>query len=132
MKQPLTIEQFRNSACSHLNPHLFVNIYAKKSKYGNKKTEVNGIKFDSIKEANYYKKLLILLKAGEIGLLELQVPYELNPGGTHSLKYVADFRYTETKTGEQKVIDVKGMRTAVYKKKRKLMKKIFNITIIEI
>jgi hypothetical protein len=104
----------------------------KKSKYGNEKTEVGGILFDSKREAKRYKELLILLKAGVIGLLERQISYELNEGGTHSLKYIADFRYILCATGETVVEDAKGMRTVVYKKKKRLMKQVWGITIKEV
>ena len=87
--------------------------------------------FDSIKEANRYKELLILLKAGEIGHLELQVPFELNEGGTHSYKYVADFVYLDARTGQKIVEDTKGHRTREYLKKRRLMKKVHGINILE-
>jgi len=103
---------------------------AKKSKYGNKKTEVDGIVFHSQREADRWAILKLLVKAGEIGFLERQVPYELNEGGTHSLKYYADFRYI-TKDGEQVVEDSKGAKTKVYLKKRRLIKKIYGITIKE-
>lgn len=131
-KMGFTLKDIQNSAVGHLNAHLFQEPEAKKSKFRNTKTEVNGIKFDSKKEAEYYKKLLILLKAGEIGFLELQVPYELNEGGSHSLKYVADFVWTDSHTGERVVCDVKGFRTVEYRKKRRLMLKIHNIKIKEV
>lgn len=105
---------------------------SKKSKYGNKKTEVDGIVFDSKKEANRWKFLRVLLKAGAIAFLERQVEYELNPGGTHSLKYRCDFRYMISGTGEMVVEDVKGMRTKIYLKKKKLMKKVHGIEIKEV
>jgi hypothetical protein len=73
-----------------------------------------------------------LLKAGEIGLLKRQVEYELNPGGTHSLKYYSDFEYIITATGDHIVEDVKGFRTREYLKKRRLMKKVHGIDIIEL
>lgn len=101
----------------------------KKSKYGNKKVLVDGIEFDSQKEAFRYQHLKILLSAGLISDLRLQVPYELNPGGTHSLKYVADFVYWQE--GKEVVEDSKGYRTKEYRKKRRLMKKVHNITILE-
>jgi hypothetical protein len=107
-------------------------VKGKQSKYRNKKTEINGIVFDSEKEANRYRQLLWMLKAGVIGLLQLQVPYELNEGGTHSLLYIADFVYVERKTGKTIVEDVKGWRTQEYKKKRRLMKKVHGIVIKEI
>lgn len=107
----------------------------KKSKYNNNKKEVDGIVFDSEREAARYGVLKLRRKAGEIGLLQLQVPYELNAGGTHSMKYVADFVYIETKTGKTIVEDVKSEFTAtlpLFKKKKKLMKKLFKIEVIEI
>lgn len=116
------------------NQHLFepAKKEKKKSNRGNIPTEVNGIKFDSRKEAERYKTLLLLVKAGEITLPELQVPYELNEGGSHSYKYIADFRYRNQKTGELVVEDVKGgYLSPVYKKKRKLMKKLYGIEILE-
>lgn len=104
----------------------------KKSKYGNEKHEVDGIEFDSKREAERYGELKLLLKAGEIGLLQLQEPFELNPGGTHSLKYIADFVYLITATGEKVVEDAKGHRTREYIKKRRLMRKVHGIEIKEV
>ena len=130
-----TLDDIKKSPVASINQHLFEDTAKhrtpKKHKYGAKRTEVNGIVFDSAKEAKRYKELLILLKAGEIGLLELQVPYELNEGGTHSLKYIADFVYM-TKEGVKIVEDAKGYRTKEYLKKKRLMKKIHNITIKEV
>ena len=106
----------------------------KKSKYGNKKTEVDGIRFDSQKEAKRYSELKLLLKAGEIGLLELQVPFELKIDGKKVCKYVADFTYIDAKTGEQIVEDVKSTMTRklpTYRLKKKLMKQILGIEITE-
>lgn len=126
----ITIDDIKKSACFPRNQHLFVK-KIKKSKFGNKKKEVDGLIFDSQKEAKRYSELKLLLKAGEIGLLELQVDFELNEGGTHSLKYIADFVYLDARTGEKIVEDCKGYRTSIYKKKRRLMKKIYGITIKE-
>jgi hypothetical protein len=103
----------------------------RQSKYRNKQTFVDGIQFDSKKEAMRYKELKLLLKVGEIGFLQCQVPYELNPGGTHSLKYIADFEYVISKTGEKITEDTKGFLTREYKKKRRLMEKLFGIKIKE-
>jgi hypothetical protein len=104
----------------------------RKSKYGNNKAVVDNIKFDSKREANRYGELKIMLKAGIIGLLDLQVPFELNPGGSHSLKYIADFVYIIRATGEKVVEDAKGHRTREYIKKRRLMKKVHSIIIKEV
>ena len=102
----------------------------RRAKYNNQKVEYEGHVFDSKREYLRYRELLLLLKAGQIGQLRLQVPYELNPGGTHSYKYIADFVYIDKDAGLI-VEDCKGALTPVYKKKRRLMKKIHNITIKE-
>lgn len=97
--------------------------------------------FDSAKEFRVYDDLLIRLKAKEISNLRLQVPYELIPnqmlstGKTErSVKYIADFVYEED--GVTKVVDVKGYRKGtaygVFVIKRKLMKWVHGIEIIEI
>ena len=97
----------------------------KKSKYGNVKTTVDGIEFDSIKEADYYCQLKILKMAGEIKDFGLQEKYELQPmfkkdGVTHrSITYAADF-VIENNDGTTDVVDVKGFETQVFKIKRKL------------
>lgn len=133
-RKPFDLEQLKNSACAPLNPHLWGQEQekpAKKSKYGNKKTVVDDIVFDSIKEAERYRELKLMQKAGLIGLIELQVPFELNENGSYSYKYIADFCYVDMKTGERIIEDVKGMRTREYLKKKKLMKKVFNIEVKE-
>lgn len=100
-------------------------ITPKKSKYNNKKTEVDGITFDSKKEADYYCQLKILKRGGEIRDFGLQERYELQPtfkknGTTHrSITYVADFVIVNL-DGTTEVIDVKGVETQVFKIKQKL------------
>lgn len=132
MKTCFTIDDIKKSACGKLNNHLVaVGKILAKSKYGNKKTEMNSIWFDSAKEAGRYAALLIMEKANLIKDLQLQVEFELNEGGTHSLKYIADFVYTDCKTEEVIVEDVKGFKKVLYKKKAKLMQKIYGITIKE-
>ena len=133
-----TLEDVKSWMCPsvlELNKHLFEpeskTKAPKKSKYNNNKYEWEGIVFDSAKECNRYKHLLILLKQGIIGQLRLQVRYELNEGGTHKYEYVADFVYIDVERGLV-VEDVKGYRTEVYKKKRRLMKKIHGIDIVEV
>ena len=92
------------------------------NKYGNKKTIVNGIVFDSQKEANRYRELILLQKAGEISNLERQKSYLLLPAGhgERAVKYIADFVYMEN--GKLIVEDVKGFKTKEYIIKRKLFK----------
>lgn len=119
-----------------------------RSKYGAKKTVVDGLIFDSKREAKRWLELKQMEKAGEISGLRRQVPYELIPehrepdligprGGRtkgklieSSCKYVADFVYVD-KDGVQVVEDSKGFRTADYKIKRKLMYDRYGIRIKE-
>lgn len=95
------------------------------SKYGNKRTTVDGISFDSKLEASRYCELKLLERAGEIHSLQLQPAFELVPAFTkfgkryRAVKYVADFAYYD-KDGVYTVEDTKGFRTAVYALKRKL------------
>lgn len=115
----------------------FYKPYSRTPKYHNKKTVVDGITFDSKHEAERYKELRMLQIAGEISELRLQVPYELIPlmklnGETfRSTKYVADFVYKD-KNGNEIVEDAKGMKTDVYKLKKKLMAYIHHIIIQEV
>ena len=128
------------------------------SKFHNKKTLVDGIVFDSGKEAAYYKTLRDKQEAGEISGLRTQVIYELIPAiyeyreEVRHLKtkdkvvtkkkqiqsrtcYVADFVYTDNATGEERVVDVKSAITRkhpVYRLKKKMMLAFKGIKIIEI
>lgn len=104
------------------------------SKYGNKKTVVNGITFDSQKEAVRYSELMLLLRAGEIRNLKLQPEFTLKesfkmPDGERSgpTRYRADFSYEKlVRVGADtlvklKIEDVKGYHTKEYEIKKKLM-----------
>lgn len=93
-------------------------------KYNATKTEVDGITFDSKKEANEYANLRMLERAGVITGLVLQPRFELEPpftdneGKRHRGEYyVADFAYQQD--GQTIVVDVKGYPTAHYKSKAK-------------
>lgn len=94
------------------------------SKYHNTKTEVDGIRFDSKKEANRYCELKLLERQGLIANLELQPVFVLQEGKGLTIKYKADFRYLEP-DGNYVVEDVKskGTMTAVYRLKKKLLLK---------
>ena len=109
----------------------------KKSKYGNKKTMYNGILYDSIREADYAKILDIMLKKGIVTDVKRQVvfKYEVKYSFEKKFfikagKYICDFVVTY-KTGKIEVVDVKGYKTAKYKRDKKIMKKLFNIDIVE-
>lgn len=124
-----------------------------KGKYGARKTEVDGIVFDSKKEARRYVELKLLQEAGKITDLQRQVKYVLIPAQrAHSNEvyksgprkgcfkpgellerecaYIADFQYIED--GKLIVEDTKGMRTKEYIIKRKMMLHEYGIRIREI
>lgn len=105
------------------------------SKYGAKPTTIDGIRFASKKEGRRYRELKVLLKAGRIAELRLQVPYRIEVNGMLICTYKADFVYTEFDVatgGRLEVIeDCKGVRTPVYKLKAKLMRAIHGIEIQE-
>ena len=121
------------------------------NKYHNTKTEVDGIVFDSKKEAKYYLYLKQLEKEGKITDLQRQVQYELVPAVwrdeivhlktkdktvrrlvQRAINYVADFVYTDTATGATQVIDAKGFRLETYKLKKKMMRAFHGIDIKEV
>lgn len=102
----------------------------RRAKYGNKKTIVDGIKFDSKREAQRYGALQLMLKAGLISNLRLQVPYQITVNGMKVCKYVADFVYEDK--GVEIVEDVKGMKTPIYNLKKKLMKAVFGVVVSEV
>ena len=122
-----------------------------RSKYHAQKTFFNGIWFDSAREADRYSELLLLLRAGRISDLRLQVKYVLIPAqyevyerygkngkrlkdGKRCVEkecaYIADFVYKED--GKDVVEDVKGVRTKEYLIKRKLMLWVHEIRIKEV
>lgn len=121
------------------------------NKYYNKKCTVNGIIFDSRKEARRYQELLLLQRAGVIKSLQRQVKYVLIPAQYESFErygkngqeltpgkklierecaYVADFVYVED--GKTVIEDTKGMKTKDYIIKRKLMLYTHGIRIREV
>ena len=131
---------------------------ARRNKYGNIPTTVEGITFDSRLEARRYTELRLLERCGEISDLELQRRYELIPAQYEVIDtgevykrgprkgapkrrsrcveeaavYIADFVYRDNRTGEVVVEDTKGRYTKDYVIKRKLMYCIYNIKIKEV
>ena len=104
------------------------------TKYHNRKTMHQGIRFDSRKEADRYQELLLLEQAGLIRSIELQPRYNLIVNGHKLGFYRGDFRYEEVATGRSVLEDVKSpiTKTAVYQLKKKLIKAIYDIEISEI
>lgn len=124
------------------------------SKYLSQKITVDGILFDSKKEAGRYHVLKLMERAGKITGLRLQVPYELIPtqyeyytrfGKTgkrlkdgkrcieKSCSYIADFVYRDS-DGNLIVEDTKSpvTRTEAYRIKKKLMLQIYGVKIQEV
>lgn len=122
------------------------------SKYGNRKVTVDGISFDSKKEARRYTDLKLLARAGEISNIERQVKFVLIPAQYEVVErygkdgrrlrdakklierecaYIADFTYTDS-SGKYVVEDTKGMRTKDYIIKRKLMLHRYGIRVREV
>lgn len=108
-----------------------------RSKYHNKKVTLDGITFDSRKEAKRYQELRLLERAGAISDLQRQVAFILIPSQKvdgkvveRPVKYLADFVYTED--GEMVVEDTKGFKTADYIIKRKLMLYVHGVQIREV
>jgi len=113
------------------------------NKYKAVKTTIDGITFDSKREAKRYTELKLLEKAGHITHLELQPEYQITINGAKICKYKADFRYftvrqenreqytnskgewqTPTITGDKEgqiVEDVKGFKTPIYRLKKRLV-----------
>lgn len=117
-----------------------MNYIWKENKYKNKKCEYNGIKFDSIRERNYYIKLEGWQKFGLIKDLKMQVPFvlietfKLEDKTYRQIKYVADFTYT-TQDGKYHVVDVKSEATRkdkTYQLKKKLLAWRYGLEIEEV
>lgn len=97
------------------------------NKYHNKKLIIDGLKFDSDGEYQYWLKLSEMQEKGEIKGLQRQVrieilPKQLYPNGKvkhRAVHYVADFVY-EDKDGDTHYVDFKGIETAEFKIKQKL------------
>lgn len=121
-----------------------------RSKYHAKKVTVNGETFDSKKEYNRYCELSLLERAGAIADLQRQVKFVLIPAQYEKVwndkkkqyqngkclerecAYIADFVYTDLKTGLQTVEDTKGVKTKDYIIKRKLLLWRYDIRVREI
>lgn len=125
----------------------------RRRKYGNTKITVDGIQFDSKREAARYQELKLLERAGVISFLQRQTKFQLIPDQhapsnavytkgprkgqrkpgkllEKECSYIADFCYIQN--GETVVEDAKGYRTEVYRIKKKLMLERYGIHIKEV
>ena len=114
--------------------------YLVKNKYGAKKvTAPDGQKFDSQHEHQRWVILKLMERAGKIKDLRRQVKYVLIPAQRdargkileYECSYIADFVYYDCQLKQEVVEDAKGMKTDVYKIKKKLMLYIHDIQIKE-
>ena len=96
-------------------------------KFNAKRCEYSGIKFASKKELKRYQELELLQKHGEVIFFLRQVPFHLSGG----VKYVCDYLVFWA-SGDVTIEDVKGMRTPMYKLKKKQVQALYPITITEI
>ena len=96
------------------------------SKYNARRVTLDGHRFDSQREARRYEQLKALEAADKIAQLELQPRFELQAAfryrgeAIRKIEYVADFKYLDFERGGLVVEDVKGMKTDVYRLKKKL------------
>ena len=118
-------------------------------KYHNRKITIDGITFDSQKEASRWQELKLLERAGEVTDLKRQVKYTLIPAQyekvwnqeknrfekgkllEREIAYIADFVY-KNRLGLEVVEDVKGFKTPEYRIKRKLLLWELGIRIFEV
>lgn len=117
---------------------------AKRHKYGAKATVLDGIRFASQAEARRFAELKLLEKAGEIHGLTLQPGFPLVVQSPHESlptkigEYRADFYYCECRRRDKcdetrgVVEDVKGMKTPLYKWKKKHVEAQYGITVREV
>lgn len=100
----------------------------RQTKYNNRKTEVDGIVFDSALEARYYSELKLRAQTGDILFFRVQPRYLLQEGFEkegikhRKIEYVADFEVHHT-DGSIEVIDTKGVLTDVFRIKEKMFHK---------
>jgi hypothetical protein len=121
--------------CQQHNGAAFAELHIraeKRTKYNNKRIKVDGILFDSKKEADYYCDLKLMLKYGFILGFSIQCKFILQEGDEKikPICYIADFVvFYKDRTV---IIDTKGVRTDVYKLKKKMFEKRFGMKIIEV
>lgn len=93
-------------------------------KYGAKAVVVDGIRFDSIKEARYYSELKLRVRAGEVVTFLRQVPIHL-PGQT---RLVVDFLEFHA-DGTAHFVDTKGVQTPEFKLKKRQVEDLYPFTL---
>lgn len=103
---------------------------AKVSKYRAIPTRIDGIRFASIRESEYYSSLKLLQSQGTIRYFLMQVPFHL-PGKPTCVRYIVDFLEFWA-NGEIRFTDCKGARTRQFIDKKKLVEAKFPVEILEV
>jgi len=102
----------------------------RRNKYSAESSWIDGHRFASKAEAKYYMTLKLRERLGEVTDVRLQEPFVvLGPKGQVVTTYRADFVFWDVKEGRQRVIDVKGMQTPLFKLKKKVVEAFLGITI---
>lgn len=104
-------------------------------KYNNRRTALDGLIFDSRREAQHYRGLKALEARGEVSDIQCQVPFRLSVNGTHVCAWIADFTWVDPRSGEFHAVDVKSPFTRtlpVYRLKAKLFKAVMGFSIEEV
>ena len=123
----LTEQEYANLKLKRNNPDLVEAPPAPRpSKYHNIIEECDGIRFQSKKEAKYYRELCCRVHAGEVKYFLRQTPFHLKGG----VKYVVDFVEFWT-DGSVHYVDVKGHKTEMYRVKKRLVEAAYPIEIEE-
>lgn len=108
----------------------------KASKFNNTKIEIDGYKFDSIKESEFYGSLKLKKQAGLIKDFKMQVKFDIVVKNKHIANYFLDF-LVENNDGSLEYIDIKGkdsktnkfIKTSVFALKKRLVEAIYEIKI---
>jgi hypothetical protein len=125
-------------------PGVTVHTRPSTQKYGNHAVRVDGILFDSQREAARYQELQLLAQAGRISSIEIHPGFPLivkelhrvdGPEILHTVgMYHADFKYRDHRLGAWVIEDVKSQptKTEAYKLRKKIVEAVHGITITEI
>lgn len=102
----------------------------KRAKYGAKKTELDGVAYDSKAEANYAAMLKLRERAGEVAGVQIQRPFPILINGLSVGVYKADFCFIDHKEdGRLRIIDVKGFDTPLSRFKRKCVEAFYGVKV---
>lgn len=102
----------------------------RRRKFGNEPVVVDGHRFASKREARRYAELRLLERKGAISDLQLQPRFPITVNGLTICRYFADFSYM--RDGQTVVEDAKGVKTPVYKLKKKLLKAVCGLEVVEV